>query len=93
MSGTNWTVGPPVWGDGNDLAELSETQVQTLRRTGRVWVERYLFRSYQGRLAHVKFGAEALPTLQSVVVPRYDPWVILGGAIELTVTPRSPGGR
>jgi hypothetical protein len=93
MSGTNWTVGSPVWGDGNDLAELPEAQVQTLWRTGRTRVDRYLFRSYQGRLAHVKFGAAALPPLQSVVVPRYDPWVILGGAIELTVTPRSVGGR
>jgi hypothetical protein len=93
MSATNWTVGPPVWGDGNDLAELSETQVQMLRRAGRVWVDRYLFRSYQGRLAQVKFGTEALFSVQTVVQPRYDRWAVLGGAIELTVTPRSSGGR
>jgi hypothetical protein len=93
MSATNWTVGLPVWGDGNELAELPEAQVQALWRTGRMRVDRYLFRSYQGQLAQVKFGPQALPSLASVVVPRYDPWVILGGAIELTVTPRSPGGR
>ena len=93
MSGTNWAVGAPVWGDGNDLAELPEAQVQTLWRTGRVQVDRYLLRSYQGRLAHVKFGSDVLPALQSVVEPQYDPMVILGGAIEFTVTPRSTAGR
>ena len=93
MSGTNWAVGAPVWGDGNDLAELPEAQVQTLWRTGRVQVDRYLLRSYQGRLAHVKFGSDVLPAVQSVVEPQYDPMLVLGGAIEFTVTPRSTAGR
>lgn len=35
-SGTNWTVGHPIWGDGNDIAEWSVDQVQQARTRGRV---------------------------------------------------------
>ncbi len=93
MSGTTWTVGPPVWGDGNELVDLSEAQVQTLRRDGGVNVPRYMTRSYLGRLAHVKFGTKPLQLGQQVLTPVYAPRLVQGSAIEFTVTPRSPGGR
>jgi hypothetical protein len=36
MSGTNWTVGRPVWEDGNDVARWSSEQLAEADRTGRV---------------------------------------------------------
>jgi len=37
LSGTNWTVGVPVWGDGNDVAGWSPAQLDQADRTGQVW--------------------------------------------------------
>jgi len=50
-------------------------------------------RSYLGRQAQVKFGAEPLDLGQHVLTPVYAPRLVQGSAIEFTVTPRSPGGR
>jgi len=36
MSGTNWTTGLPVWNDGNDVHDLSEADLRTLRENGAV---------------------------------------------------------
>jgi hypothetical protein len=36
MSGTNWTVGRPVWGDGNDVARWSTEQLAQADSIGRV---------------------------------------------------------
>jgi DNA-binding SARP family transcriptional activator len=35
-SGTNWKVGTPVWGDGNDLADLTNAELTELATSGRV---------------------------------------------------------
>ncbi|MFO0241060.1 ATP-binding protein [Gemmatimonas sp.] len=36
LSGTNWTVGAPVWGDGNDLATLPDSVIRAARDAGTV---------------------------------------------------------
>ncbi len=36
FSGTNWAVGAPVWGDGNDLVDWSPEQIEEANLTGRV---------------------------------------------------------
>jgi len=38
LSGTNWTVGRPVWGDGNDVARWSREQLDAADRAGQVVV-------------------------------------------------------
>jgi hypothetical protein len=40
-SGTNWATGPPVWDDGNDLAQLDSSQIQLAQHFGCV-VNRWL---------------------------------------------------
>jgi len=35
-SGTNWTVGHAIWGDGNDIADWNESQLAAARSTGLV---------------------------------------------------------
>ena len=40
LSGTNWTVGRPVWGDGNDVARWSREQLDAADRAGQVVVRR-----------------------------------------------------
>jgi len=92
MSATNWAVGPPVWGDGNDLVGISEAEVQSLRRTGLLVVPRYLYGAYAGRLAQIKFGANTLPGVNPVE-PAYGPFTIRGSAIEFDVRPRSTSVR
>jgi hypothetical protein len=36
MSMTNWAAGSPVWNDGNDIADWSETQISEANNNGRV---------------------------------------------------------
>lgn len=36
LSGTNWMMNKPIWGDGNDLAQLSDSAVIAANRTGTV---------------------------------------------------------
>lgn len=92
MSATNWTVGLPVWGDGNDLAEIDEAQIQVLRRTGRLTIPNYLARSYVGQRAQIKFGEEELVNVW-VPEPVYRDFTILGDVIEFDVRPRSTSAR
>lgn len=40
-SGTNWSVGAPLWGDGNDLADLSAPALEEAHRLGRLPVSWY----------------------------------------------------
>jgi hypothetical protein len=51
LSGTNWTMREPVWGDGNDLASLPDSLIREANRIGwvvspvarsRRWLERTL---------------------------------------------------
>lgn len=49
MSGTNWTLGAPIWNDGNDVQDLSEAQLDTLGRDGTVLVPGYRGRTWAGR--------------------------------------------
>ena len=93
MSATNWAVGPPVWGDGNDLVGMSEAEVQRMRRTSLVTVPRYLYRSYAGRLAQVKFGPGQLPPARVDNEPQYGPFLVRGASIEFDVRPRSVPAR
>ena len=93
MSATNWAVGPPVWGDGNDLVRMSEAEVQAMRRRSLFTVPRYLYRSYPGRLAQVKFGPGQLPPARVDEAPQYGPFLLRGASIEFDVTPRSTSAR
>lgn len=93
MSATNWAVGPPVWGDGNDLVRMSEAEVQAMRRRSLFTVPRYLYRSYPGRLAQVKFGPGQLPPARLDEAPQYAPFLLRGASIEFDVTPRSTSAR
>lgn len=93
MSATNWAVGPPVWGDGNDLAGMPEADVQAMRRTGLFVVRRYLSGSFGGRLAEVKFGSDPLRRAFLPREPRYGPVPMRGASIEFDVTPRSTSAR
>ncbi len=82
FSATNWVVGPPVWGDGNDLASsLSEAEIQELRRTGLIRYDRYLQDWYRTIQAQPDFGGARLkryfPEDQVSLVP------INGTAIEI----------
>jgi DNA-binding SARP family transcriptional activator len=36
-SGTNWMVGQPIWGDGNDLAGIGEAEVARAAADGKIW--------------------------------------------------------
>jgi hypothetical protein len=42
-SGTNWTVGTPVWGDGNDLASLPDSVLLEAQQRGVVRTSRAYF--------------------------------------------------
>jgi len=78
MSGTNWTIGRPVWNDGNDVHDLTEAELQELRTRGRVLLSRSLQRPWSGR---DEFGVRAA----RASVP--GAWVY-GTAIEVEVVGR-----
>jgi len=46
-SGTNWAVGTPIWGDGNDLADLPDSALDQANRLGHLRLDWY-FRQIQG---------------------------------------------
>ena len=93
LSATNWTVGLPIWGDGNDLVNLPQDRVHAFRRTGILVVPNYLFRSYTGQLAQIKFGSRNLVAKGRVVSPTYGEFVLRGGVVEFDVRPRSTPAR
>jgi len=48
FSQTNWTIGIPVWNDGNDLVDLSPDAISRLRGAGNILLRTYQFRPYVG---------------------------------------------
>ncbi|MDQ8157694.1 MAG: AAA family ATPase [Gemmatimonadota bacterium] len=93
LSATNWTVGLPVWGDGNDLVDLPHDRVHAFSRTGILVVTNYLYRSYEAQLAQVKFGAQKLLRSPRGGSPKYAEFILLGGVVEFDVRPRSTPAR
>jgi DNA-binding SARP family transcriptional activator len=50
LSGTNWTMNKPIWGDGNDLAQLPDSVVHAANRTGTVsFMSAYPMRTRRNR--------------------------------------------
>ena len=95
MSQTNWTVGGPVWGDGNDLVTLSPEELEVLQRNGRVRSRGKLRGVYRLRQGSVEPGRvpvgepERLATrLGSVMATELIPAEVVGGVIWVqTATP------
>ena len=85
-SATNWAVGQPVWGDGNDLALVPEPEVQSLRRTGLLRVPRYLFASYDRPVGNSVIGTGAMRQQWLKMVPSYVERRLSGAAIEFEFT-------
>lgn len=70
FSGTNWVVGRPIWGDGNDIAAWPVDSLLRAARTGQVGhTKTYLVRDSAGR--RLDHGQEtlAVTALQIVVAP------------------------
>jgi DNA-binding SARP family transcriptional activator len=44
LSRSNWTMGAPVWGDGNDVASLPDSVIRTRTRTGSLTTRTAYFR-------------------------------------------------
>lgn len=84
-SATNWSVGSPVWGDGNDLAEVPEAAVQSLRRERLITIPKYLYGSYAGRLAYPVIG-DSVERGGIAAGPVYTAIVLRGDAIEFEFT-------
>lgn len=84
LSQTNWTAGDPVWGDGNDLADLPLDKIERLRRENRVRSVGLLRAAYRTRLGHLWSGDSVLPELD---LPRdaFLPEWFVGGAIGVRV--------
>jgi hypothetical protein len=84
LSQTNWTAGEPVWGDGNDLADLPLESIERLRRENRVESIGLLRAAYRTRLGHLWSGDSVLPELD---LPRdaFLPEGFVGGAIGVRV--------
>lgn len=84
FSATNWAVGEPVWGDGNDVVEtLTETQIQALRRDGVVTYDRYLMRQYPGRRAQGVVNGIKIEQVLGPPTPTYESSPLIGTAIEI----------
>jgi hypothetical protein len=49
MSGTNWTLGAPVWNDGNDVHDLPEDYLRALNNLGRIALANHRGRTWSGR--------------------------------------------
>jgi DNA-binding SARP family transcriptional activator len=45
LSRSNWTMGAPVWGDGNDVASLPDSVIRSRTRTGSVTTRTAYFRN------------------------------------------------
>lgn len=61
MSGTNWTIGEPVWGDGNDLSGWGARDLDAARQTGSMTIQQLR--------NHVEFGPRAMvPTVVGAAV-------------------------
>ncbi|MEY4609138.1 MAG: hypothetical protein RL625_1355, partial [Gemmatimonadota bacterium] len=84
FSATNWAVGTPVWGDGNDLAAtLTEGQITQLRRDGQITIDRYLMRQYLGRRAQGSVNGVKIQQVLGPLTPVYQSTPIIGTAIEI----------
>jgi hypothetical protein len=55
FSQTVWTLGPPRWYDGNDVADMTPAQLAALRSTGLAPLRR-MVTPYAGRLADRVIG-------------------------------------
>lgn len=84
FSATNWSVGAPVWDDGNDIVStLTEAKIDTLRRSGVVSIDRYLLARYEGRQAQIAVGGIRIERAGGLSGPTYATAPLMGTAIEI----------
>lgn len=82
FSATNWAVGLPIWGDGNDLVStLTEAQIQQLRQDGLVRFDRYLMRRYATPQAQGALGGHRVE--RDIESDGVNPTQLVGTAIEI----------
>ena len=71
MSQTNWTTGTMYWNDGNDIADLTESKLQSSLSTGYLYLDMLVGSSYKTStygIAYVKIVVTGTKTLQSLTV-------------------------
>jgi hypothetical protein len=82
FSSTSWTVGRPVWYDGNDLVDLGFDAIEGLRSTGLLRVPEYLDQGYPGVQSEVRVGERVVSRRPDQVTNRTERlW--LGTAIRV----------
>ena len=87
MSRTNWAAGAPVWGDGNDLIQLSEAELEQLRTTNRVRAHPMLIGGYPVRLGGLSIGGK-IAERRGPAALRYDTTEVWGAVILVEVPPQ-----
>jgi len=83
FSATNWAMGAPIWGDGNDIAAtVTEAQVQALRRDGRFSYDLYLQSPYRTKQAQPVLSGRRI-NRRLWEVTQFESTPIQGAAIEI----------
>jgi hypothetical protein len=68
FSGTNWVVGRPIWGDGNDIARWPAESIVQAARSGRVrHLKAFLITGSEGRRVEVQRESLGASAVQVVV--------------------------
>lgn len=83
FSATNWAMGAPIWGDGNDIAAtVTEAQVQALRRDGHFSYDLYLQSPYRTKQAQPVLSGRRI-NRRMWEVTQFESTPIQGAAIEI----------
>lgn len=70
LSATNWTLGTPRWGDGNDLVELAPSLLDSLRLLGRIRHDGYLVRGFDKPQGQEVLGEQRRTPIADAGTPR-----------------------
>jgi hypothetical protein len=82
FSATNWTLGGPVWNDGNDVADLSLDALERLRQRGKVELA-YQSQDYQGPQGDLLIGDSLFTRRRKL--KWVEPRVVSGSAIRVEI--------
>jgi len=82
FSATNWTLGVPVWNDGNDVADLPMDALERLRQNGTVKLA-YQSQDYQGPQGDLRVGDSLF--FRRRKLKWVEPRIVSGSAIRIDV--------
>lgn len=92
FSCTNWTVGDPVWHDGNDLVDLSEAAVQAGNARNRLETQ-YIVKGYEKPQSELLVDGRPRPRSRGHPVPIREKRLVPGFVLEVDVVVPTLAGR